>query len=79
MSWEVLGRLWRHTRGLLGGSLGRLGSILETPEAMLEQFGSEKAPQMEAKIVSNRAPEANRSENAKTLIFDDSTQDFDDF
>ena len=80
-SWEVLGRLWTleaYTRRP-EGSLGRLGSILGALEAMLEPFGGEKAPQMKPKTVPNRVPEATRSENAQTLIFDDGTQGFDDF
>ena len=63
----------------LGGSLARLGAVLGALEAMLEPSGGEKAPQMEPKRVPNRAPETTRSENAKTLIFDDSTKDFLDF
>ena len=34
---------------------------------------------MEPERVPNRAPEATRAENSKTLILDDSTKDFNDF
>ena len=73
-SWEVLGRSWR----CLGGSPGRHGAVLGALEAMLEPSGSQKAPKMEPKRVPNRAPEATRAENGETLIFDDSTKDFND-
>ena len=57
----------------LGGSLGRLGAVLRALEAMLEPSGGQKAPKMEPERVPNRAPEATRTENGKTLIFDDRT------
>ena len=60
-------------------SLGRLGAVLGALEAMLEPSGSQKAPKMEPKRVPNPALEAIPSENGKTLIFNDSTQDFNDF
>ena len=63
----------------LEGSLGRLGAVLGALEAMLEPSGSQRAPKMEPKRAPNRAPEATRTENGETLIFDDSTQDFNDF
>ena len=63
----------------LGGSLGRLGAVLRALEAMLEPSGCQKAPKMEPKRVPNRAPEATRAEYGETLIFNDSTQDFNDF
>ena len=63
----------------LGGSVGRLGAVLRALEAMLEPSGGQKAPKMEPKRVPNRAPEATRAENGETLIFDDSTKDFNDF
>ena len=63
----------------LGGSLGRLGAVLGALEAMLEPSGGQKAPKMEPKMAPNRAPEAIRTENGKTLIFDDGTKDFIDF
>ena len=63
----------------LGGSLGRLGAVLGDLEAMLQPSGRQKAPKMEPKMVPNRVPEATRTENGKTLIFDDSTKDFNDF
>ena len=63
----------------LGGSLGRLGAVLGALEATLQPSGCQKAPKMEPKRVPNRAPEATRTENGKTLIFDDSTKDFNDF
>ena len=63
----------------LGGSLGPLGAVLRALEAMLEPSGCQKAPKMEPKRVPNRAPEATRAEYGETLIFDDSTQDFNDF
>ena len=74
-SWEVLGRSWRR----LGGSLGRLGAILGALEIMLEPPGSQKAPKMETERVPNRAPEATRVENDETLVFSNSTEDFNDF
>ena len=63
----------------LGGSHGRLGAVLGPLEAISEPSGGQKAPKMEPKRVPNRAPEATRAENGETLIFDDSTQDFNDF
>ena len=66
-------------RRRLGGSLGRLGAVLGALEAMLEPVGRQKAPKMEPKMVPNRAPEATRTENGKTLIFNDGTKDFNDF
>ena len=63
----------------LGGSQGRLGAVLGPLEAMLESSGGQKAPKMEAKRVPYRAPDATRAENGETLIFDDSTKDFNDF
>ena len=60
-------------------SQGRLGAVLGPLEAMLEPSGGQKAPKMEPKRVPNRAPEATRAENGETLIFDDSTKDFNDF
>ncbi len=74
-SWEVLEAYKRR----LGGSLGRLGAVLRALEAMLEPSGCQKAPKMEPKRVPNRAPEATRPEYGETLIFNDSTQDFNDF
>ena len=62
----------------LGGSLGGLGAILRALEAMLEPSGGQKAPKMDPKRVPNRAPEATRTENGETLIFNDSTKDFND-
>ena len=59
-------------------SLGRLGAVLGALEAMLEPSGGQKAPKMEPKRVPNRAPEATRAENDETLVFNDSTQDFND-
>ena len=78
-SWEVLGRSWRRIRGVLEAPLGRLGAVLGAWEAMLEPSGGQKAPQMEPKRIPNRAPEATRVENCKTLIFNDGTKDFNDF
>ena len=63
----------------LGASQGRLGAVLGPLEAMLEPSGGQKAPKMEPKRVPNRAPEATRAENGETLIFDDSTKDFNGF
>ena len=63
----------------LGGSLGRLGAVLGPLEAMLEPSGGQKAPNMEPQTVPNRDPEATAAENCETLIFDDSTKDFNDF
>ena len=63
----------------LGRSLGRLGAVLGALEAMLEPPGGQKAPKMEPQRVPNRAPEATRAENGETLIFDDSTKDFNYF
>ena len=57
----------------------RLGVVLGALEAMLEPSGSQKASKMEPKKAPHRAPESTRSGNGKTLIFDDSTQDFSDF
>ena len=74
-SWEVLGRSWK----CLGGSPGRPGAVLGALEAMLEPSGSQKNPKMEPQRVPNPALEAIPSENGKTLIFNDSTQDFNDF
>ena len=62
----------------LGGFLGRLGAVLGALEAMLEPSGGQKAPKMEPKRLPNRAPEATRAENDETLIFNDSTKDFND-
>ena len=62
----------------LGRSLGRLGAVLGALEAMLEPSGGPKAPKMEPKRAPDRAPEATRAENCETVIFDDSTKDFDD-
>ena len=73
-SWEVLEAYKRR----LGGSLGRLGAVLRALEAMLEPSGCQKAPKMEPKRVPNQAPEATRAEYGDTLIFNDSTQDFND-
>ena len=70
MSWKRLG---------LGRSLGRLGAVLGALEATLEPSGSQKAPKMELKRVPNPALEAIPSENGKPLIFNDSTEDFNDF
>ena len=61
----------------LGGSQGRLGTVLGAVEA-LESSGGQKAPKMEPKRVPNRAPEATRAENGETLTFDDVTKDFRD-
>ena len=74
-SWEVLEAYKRR----LGGSLGRLGAVLRALEAMLEPSGCQKAPKMEPKRVPNRAPEATRAEYGETLIFNDSTQEVNDF
>ena len=63
----------------LGASQGRLGAVLGPLEAMLEPSGGQEAPKMEPKRVPNRTPEATRAENGETLIFDDSTEDFNDF
>ena len=63
----------------LGGSLGRLGAILGALEAMLEPSGGQKASKMEPQRAPNRAPEATRTENGETLIFNDSCKDFNDF
>ena len=63
----------------LGGSLGRLGAILGALEAMLQPSRGQKAPKMEPKRVPNRGPKATRTENGKTLIFDDRIKDFNDF
>jgi len=63
----------------LGGSLGRLGAVLRALEAMLEPSGCQKAPKMEPKQVPDRAPEATRVECGETLMFNDSTQDFNGF
>ena len=62
----------------LGGSLGRLGAVLGSLEAMLQPSGGQKDPKMEPKMVPNRAPEATRTENCETLNFDDSTKNFHD-
>ena len=68
--------------GSAGASLGpyerRLGDVLGPLEAMLEPSGSQKSPKMESQMVPNRVPEATRAENDETLIFDDSTKDFND-
>ena len=50
-----------------------------TLEAMLEPSGSQKASKLEPKRVPHRAPEATRTDNGETLIFDESTQDFNYF
>ena len=82
---EALGEPWRRlgrAGGGLGGVLGGAGAVLEVYkrrlgvvsgalEAMLEPSGSQKASKME--------PKATRTDNGETLIFDDSTQDFNDF
>ena len=74
-TWAVLEAYKRR----LGGSLGRLGAVLGTLEAMLQPPGRQKTPKIRPQRVPNRAPEATRAENGETLIFDDSTQDFNDF
>ena len=63
----------------LGGSLGRLGAVLGALEAMLEPSGGQKVPKMVPKRAPNRAPEVTQAENDETLIFNDSTKDFNDF
>ena len=73
------GALLEVSKRCLGGSPGRPGAVLGALEAMLEPSGSQKAPKMEPKRVPNPALEAIPSENGKTLIFNDSTQDFNDF
>ena len=76
--------------GGLGGVLGgagavlevykrRLGVVLGALEAMLEPSGSQKASKMEPKKAPHRAPESTWTGHCKTLIFDDRTQDFNDF
>ena len=62
----------------LGGSLGRLGAVLGALQAMLGQSGGRQAPKIVPNRVPNRAPEVTRAENDETLIFSDSTKDFND-
>ena len=90
---EALGEPWGHlghVGGGLGGVLGGVGAVLEAYkrrlrvvlgalEAMLEPSGSQKASKMDPKRASHRAPEATRTDNGETLIFDDSKKDFNDF
>ena len=57
----------------------RLRVVLGALEAMLEPSGGQKASKMEPKRAPHRAPEATRTENGETLIFDDCTPDFNDF
>ena len=76
---EGPGALLEVFKRCLGSSPGRPGAVLGALEAMLEPSGSQKAPKMEPQRVPNPALEAIPSENGKTLIFNDSTQDFNDF
>ena len=62
-----------------GGYLGRLGAVLGALEAMSEPSRGQKAPKIEPKRIPNRAPEATPGENDETLIFNDSTKDFNNF
>ena len=73
------GAILEASKRRLRGSLGHLRAVLRALEAMLEPSGCQKAPKMEPKQVPNRVPEATRAEYGKTLIFNDSTQDFNDF
>ena len=77
-SWEVLGRHWKRIRG-----------VLEAPRVVLEpswdlwkpcwsHLEANKLPKLSPKRVPIRAPEATRAENDETLIFNDSTKDFND-
>ena len=70
--------------------MGALGAVMKASWALLgvswallgrswRHLEGQKAPKMEPGRVPNQAPQATRAENCKTLIFDDSTQDFDDF
>ena len=91
--WGHLGRAGGGLGGVLGGaravlgaykrrlegSLGRLGAVLGALEAMLEPSGGQKASKMEPQRVPNRVPEATRAGRDQTLIFNDSTKDFNDF
>ena len=77
MSWEVLGRLWRHITGVLelpGSSWSRLGAL----EAMLKSSRGQNIPKIEPERLPNRAPEATRAENGKTTKLAHRTQDFND-
>ena len=76
--------------GGLGGLLGTLGAVLEASWTLLgvswallrrswRHLERQKAPKTEPGGVPNRFPEASRAENDETLIFDDSTQDFNGF
>ena len=46
---------------------------------MAKKKGVDVQRKMETKRVPNRAPEATRAENDETLIFNDSTKDFNEF
>ena len=76
--------------GGLGGLLGALGAVLEASWAVLgvswallrwswRHLEGQHGPKTEPGRSPNRVPEATRAENCETLIFDDSTQDFNDF
>ena len=70
--------------------MGALGAVLEASWAVLgvswallrwswRHLEGQHGPKTEPGRSPNRVPEATRAENGETLIFDDSTQDFNDF
>ena len=67
-SWSLFGQSW----ALLARCWKRLGRILGA-------LGSILGANWKAKTVQNRAQEMIRVENGETLIFDDSSMDFNDF
>ena len=71
-SWDALGA----QKTLSGAALGRPKGAQET---CFSDLGVQKAPKMEPRRVPKWAPKAIRAENGKTLIFDDSCKDFNDF
>ena len=77
-SWGGSGAALEPFKRCLGSSPGRLGAVLRALDVRLEPSGSQKGLKMEPKRVRNRASEATRAEHCETLIFDDSTKDFND-
>ena len=87
---EPLGALLERFLEPLGASWKPLGTLLETLGSLWERSGSllgankadlrgQKAPKREPRRVPNRGSKVIRAENSKTLIFDDSWKDFNDF
>ena len=78
-SQNALGGLWERSgveKNLHGTALGRPKRNFKRG---FSHLGLQKASQKEAKSVPNRVRKATRAQNGETLIFADSTQDFNDF